>query len=265
MPVKLKQWHYAQAPQSWHLALTTFRMQNAHLRALCTYYDNIVSEPFASRELVWTLYDEIVAVHKQCHVAKDALDIVSEEVGFYQDPDQMTWNTRPDRRRYEFEDAKEEERKGAEKEKVATGLSEVSRVITDTYRSSDDNDSDTGNQSSSQTSSSSTDTESTTPSSSPLALSSSQPKSAVKHVHFAPLPLSTCKRGIRQIRTKEEVEVEFQAANIVAMRTLDLNYSQENGRKRKRPDDGFDCVGLLAKRVKRWHLRLWPKAYHEEV
>lgn len=248
----------------------TFRMTNAHLRALCAYYDNIISEPFASRRLVWKLYDQIVTTHKQCHAAKDALEIVSKEVGYYDDRDRMTWLARPDRRRYEFEDAKLEETKDMEKEKLASRLSEAASIITDTYRSNSDSDSDTSSQSSSQTSSTSTDTESTTPPTSPQTFSSPPSESTIKRVRFAPVPVPSRKRGIRQIRTKEEVEEEFQAVNVVAMRSLDLN-SQENGRKRKRPDDGFDCdfnrdgFGSLAKRVKRWHLRLWPKAYREEV
>lgn len=281
MPVKLKQWHYAQAPALWHSALTTVRLHNAQLRGLCLYYNNVISDdPSPSRTLVHALYDQIVTTQKLYIIAKDELEVISKELGYFDDRDRMTWAKRADRRRYEYAYDSVEEEKGKDVEQrsvralsegmcsIATGIGVGIEYITRRCSNNDgENDSETSSQSSNSNSNSSTTTPPsyppTPPLTPPLTPSLSPKLKTKKHVHFAPGIPSPTTKGSTRIRTPEEVEEEFQAANATTTRPFD---SLKNRLKRKRFDeDGDDVVEMLAKRLKRLHLRTWPEAYYEAV
>lgn len=277
MPVRLKQWHFAQAPQAFHDALVAFRLEHVHVKALSAYYNNIISDPFPSRSTAYDLQDQIMAAHKNWIAAGDNLDNVSDDIGYFEDPDAMIWITRPDRRRYHYEceSVRAEQRKTTQQSVIQ--LSEMSSHVdnnadidSDDSNSTIDNDfdSDTNTTFSSQ---------STTPPSSPPFPSSSPPctPKQPKKVRFAldtKFHASDHKRMIMRIRTKEEVDEEFEAANTIATRTMNEHTdtdNSKNGRKRKRSYDDDDDFSLERPRKKAktchgWGGR-WPEAYFSVV
>lgn len=270
MPVKLRQWHVARAPQAFFEALIAVRHENGHLKALSSYYDNTISDPFPSRSEVYKLYDQIMAAQKRYIEARDKLQVVSTELNYYEDPDAMTWITRPDRRKYGYEED-EEEKQEEKKEESINGLGlnllRLSELTSDTKLQCSDNDQSPSSppcgDTVSDVSSPSTISLTNSPPSSPLLPLIFSPEPVVKKVRFKPTSIyRTPKKGIMRIRTREEVEAEFRAANKVKARKPEEHSSAG---KRKVRDGEWAVIKRPEKKVKSGHVWTWPEAYFEWV
>ncbi|KAK5946970.1 hypothetical protein PMZ80_001116 [Knufia obscura] len=88
MPVTSKQKHLARAPQEYYDLRVQLAFQRVHLKAICHRYDNEIAELFPNQDLVYKLFDQIVAEHQAYRRTEKKLSKVGSRLRWTGNPEE---------------------------------------------------------------------------------------------------------------------------------------------------------------------------------